>query len=800
MAGNRATALALQRHATALALQRQEADPNLEKARAGDPIAIGGIIDYSKVSEADRLKFINRLVGETSEAISGGHITRIWRSFSDEQLQKLIPENRALWDRCVTRFGGDPFVILPPALVSRMRDDFEKVLLQLAGQTLAQNQDYVGDRMQQLGLKPGGQGQLSADALQKMRQAMQGLAWDVWSMRQSQKKLEATQIGMKPKKRPSLISILMGSENEPVYFDPRNPPSDPGLLEVWQPLKDDWDRAQKGISKAAGDYPEIYEMVAAGDDEKLLSFSRVVPENFGEQQKVLLQALLDRIKQVDNMVKNKEVDLLAFRPLFKRMTAGSGPWATGFNNYFSGVVVDQHEKNPSAIKKLAELGPIAVVMLAPFVGTGIGLALEAVAVAVSVTAAAVEYKQASAQAEVARATPVSGTEMVDRAVADEAEAKATAGLVEAAVLAVLSAITMGAAGGKALVEAIHMARLRSVIKDADLLTQLLGRVSDKGQLYRLAARAGDATKLESLLTSIPHAAQLEALLMKAGNAARLEDLLKTGISPQVAADCLPQVENAAELAKLVGRMDSGPDQIGKLLKNRTGKELEGLLDQGVKPREIEVGVGTSTPPQPALRPARPGDLPLPMPGETPEMYAKRTLTSGEWDTLPGPARQLRINSAKREMARAQIQYALRDPNATYTHYITGGGYENIMVNQQLRPGPGQQGYGHGAGVRAFPGSFHPDAPVNSNTTYFEFKVPKPPVQGNVEPFGPMGEGVMWKLPEGDMLPIEVQRVGFPNGAVAERGGSKGWLLRTPASPQPKELTLQELLRAGGSPH
>ena len=123
-----------------------------------------------------------------------------------------------------------------------------------------------------------------------------------------------------------------------------------------------------------------------------------------------------------------------------------------------------------------------------------------------------------------------------------------------------------------------------------------------------------------------------------------------------------------------------------------------------------------------------------------------------------------------------------------------------MVNQQLRAGPGQQGYGHGAGVRAFPGSFHPDAPVNSNTTYFEFKVRKPPVQGNVEPFGPMGEGVMWKLPEGDMLPIEVQRVGFPNGAVAERGGSKGWLLRTPGSPQPKELTLQELLRAGGSPH
>jgi hypothetical protein len=40
-----------------------------------------------------------------------------------------------------------------------------------------------------------------------------------------------------------------------------------------------------------------------------------------------------------------------------------------------------------------------------------------------------------------------------------------------------------------------------------------------------------------------------------------------------------------------GRPDV-PDQVGKLLQGRTGKELNELLDSGLKPKQIEVGVGT----------------------------------------------------------------------------------------------------------------------------------------------------------------------------------------------------------------
>lgn len=200
----------------------------------------------------------------------------------------------------------------------------------------------------------------------------------------------------------------------------------------------------------------------------------------------------------------------------------------------------------------------------------------------------------------------------------------------------------------------------------------------------------------------------------------------------------------------------------------------------------------------SLRPPQPGDYPLPLPGETAEMYARRTATGNEsWEALPEPARKLRIESAKRTMEQARLQNALRDPGAVFQHYLTSDGFEEIMLSQQLRSGGGQAGYGHGAGIRAMPGPFSTATPLKS--IHLDFTVPNPPVPGAVEPFHYMGDGVMWRLPEGDMLPIVVQRVGYPNGAIAERGGSKGWLLRGPGAKEPRELTLQQLIQAGRSP-
>ena len=69
------------------------------------------------------------------------------------------------------------------------------------------------------------------------------------------------------------------------------------------------------------------------------------------------------------------------------------------------------------------------------------------------------------------------------------------------------------------------------------------------------------------------------------------------------------------------------------------------------------------PSAPKLRAARPGDKPVPMPGESPEMYARRTYGEHEqsWEQLPEPAKKLRIDAAKREMGIANVQYCTPRP-------------------------------------------------------------------------------------------------------------------------------------------
>ena len=146
-AGNRAVGHLLGTPQQPRAVQRQDnppapvVDPAIDKAvKSGNALDITAIQDYGKVSEGDRIRFIGILVGETSEAISGGHIVNLWRSFGEQRLQQLVLEQRPLWDRCVTLFGGDPYAILPTAIVARLRAEYEGAVQQRATETLSQNE------------------------------------------------------------------------------------------------------------------------------------------------------------------------------------------------------------------------------------------------------------------------------------------------------------------------------------------------------------------------------------------------------------------------------------------------------------------------------------------------------------------------------------------------------------------------------------------------------------------------------------------------------------------------------------
>jgi hypothetical protein len=571
----------LRRQPAAPAATPAPPDAAIDRAvKSGNALDITAIQDFSAVKEADRLRFIRILNGETSGAISGGHVIKIWRSFPDDRFGPVMTENRPDWDRTVQRFGGDPLTVLPPKLVAKLKQEFETAVKGVATGNLKQNEQFVDAHMQKMGLKAGEEKPHAAAELQTLRRTMQALAWDVWSLRQSQKKLEGTPIGYRPKKLRSIsfISILMGGEDEQVFFDPRQrPDGPPPLVQAWGVLKEEWDRAGKGIAEAAGSHPEIYEAIAEEDDEKLLELSRLAPEAYAARQKTLLQTLLDRIVKIGQMIDGGELDLLAFRPIHDRLTTGEGRWAVGFDKYVAGVLVAQHEKDEEQRKKLIHLSTAAAAMLAPFVSTGIGAVLEAVAIAVAVTAAAVDYAQASRQAEAARATPVTGTNLIDRTTADEAKAKATAQMVETAVMAIISAVALGAAGGKALYEVFQMARLRAVIKDEALLAKLLGRVSDKSQLYRLAARSGDATKLEALLKVMPDAARLEKLLELAGDATRLTALLEKVPDIRRLGLLLEGAGDGARLEIMLARLGK-VEEVEAMLARQLRGEAAGLKD------------------------------------------------------------------------------------------------------------------------------------------------------------------------------------------------------------------------------
>jgi len=545
--------------------------------KTGDPLAITAIQDFSKVNEPDRLRFIRILNPETSGAISGQHIIRIWQSFPADRFGSIVMANRTDWDASVTRFGGDPMQIIPWAVENKYGAALEADIKSLAGDNLKRNSEFVDLRMQQMGLKGDSDKQLKQDEITQTRRAMQQIVWNVWSMRQSQKKLEATPVGSRHQELsadPFYRELGLGLEK--VNFDPRKPPTNPEMLEVWKPLKEEWDSAQKEITAAGGSYPEIYEAVAEGNDEKLLHFSRVTPEAFAGEQRTLLQALLDRITRIDAMVKSGELDLLAFEPAVVRLTTGGGKWAAGFEAYIIELLRKKHSKNAEMIQTISTIAKFAPLLLAPLAGTGIGLILEAVAIGVSVAIASAEYKQASAQAEAARATPIPGTELLDRATADAAKSKAKAELIETSVLAIVAAVAGGIAGAAKLVDVVQMARLRGLLKDEALIARLLEKVPNKGQLYRIASKAGDVSKLEELIKTIPNPERLEAMLARTGGAPRLAKLLEKVPEVERLANML-EVAEGARLETMIERLGSVAEVENMLARQARG-EAEGLMD------------------------------------------------------------------------------------------------------------------------------------------------------------------------------------------------------------------------------
>ncbi len=140
--------------------------------------------------------------------------------------------------------------------------------------------------------------------------------------------------------------------------------------------------------------------------------------------------------------------------------------------------------------------------------------------------------------------------------------------------------------------------------DAGKLGKILDSVPDAVTAERLLRLTDDAEGLGLLLKSADNPAIAEQLLGwtnprladqmlgVAGDQGELLRLSRSGMSPETAARCLAKTDDAAHLNRLVARMDKGAEQVGVLLEGRSTAELEELLNKGIRPSEVEMGVGT----------------------------------------------------------------------------------------------------------------------------------------------------------------------------------------------------------------
>ena len=588
--GNRATAMLLARprpmsaRAPFPGVQRQAPGPG-GGAQPGGASAISAALqsghmedvmaltDLSQATEEQRVGLIRILANQSELPGKGNRLRELWAGFPQDRVRIVANGNLTEWQNSVTVFPA--LWELVPGIAS-LGGEFSNAIRQRGIANLDQNDAYVKNRKAQLGIgdQPG-QKPLTADQLTELRRGTQQLAYTVWELRQQQKKAQQVVIGQRPKKASqlSVISILMGGENETVYFNPKTPP-DPPLRETWDQVYAEWKRAEDKVAEASADSPEIYEAVAEDDDDKLLQLSRVTPEAFGAQAANLLNQLQDRIGTVRADLPGLEP--LELRPVREALMT-EGRWSAGLEKLAATHTIDKHVEDQETLRTLIGLGVGAAALIATFATGGLALAFAAVAVGVPAVQAAMAASDAAKLDAASKAAPLPGTEIVARIQVDEKEAEAIRALVEAVINALL-------VGGPAAVKAIDsalMGVLRSKVADEALLNALLGKVGDKRVLIRLLGKAAGPKELDALLTVIKEATEAERLLDLQRET--MQRIARLRAANQAVLDANPELEKAVQAAEASVADASKAEEAAKAVDVVVGQLDELRLTQGLHP-------------------------------------------------------------------------------------------------------------------------------------------------------------------------------------------------------------------------
>jgi len=493
--------------------------------RSPDPMEVIRIMDlpeFKDATEAERLSLIR-----IANQFGGGDPNRLatlWSSFGEGRLPEVAAAHMADWEKSTSLWPGLPDLI---PVVNKTVQAFRVALQKLAEFNLAENEKYVQARMEQMGFAQGATKPMTPEEMKNYRQNIQKIAYSIWDIRQTQKKMRQKEIG-----------ATAGRVSLPVTFDPSGPHAHEGPaginVELWNKLKAEWDEGQKPVIKAAAEYPEIYELLAQGNDEAILNFSRVMTEdpttpkggsmNAAEGQgyqtkaKELLVSLADRIHKVQGEL--GKLDFLELKPLQERLLASSGRWNHGFDKLIAVRAVERHARDEHTLQVLANMGEMAAALVGTFATGGLGLAVGAIAVGGGVARAAIDIAEAGRLDSAAKATPKGGTELVTQAQADAKTIEANAALFAA----IIGALLLGGAKGIEFLEGRLSKLLAGMVADEALLKNLLVKCPNKRQLIRMLGKSDSPSELKALLDTV-ELEKIEAYLdFRAATRARIRTL------------------------------------------------------------------------------------------------------------------------------------------------------------------------------------------------------------------------------------------------------------------------------------
>jgi Domain of unknown function (DUF4157) len=547
---------------TPSAEDQQRIDKALQTHAVGDVIAIEHI---DLASDVEKIQ-LSRIMVEKREQTGGGFAEKmvvLWGSFG-ERLKAVATANLTDFDAAIKAYPVLAQVSSIKSLIEGSQNTFLADVTNIAVQNLFDNRNYVLERKKALGLDPGASPPLSPEAQSAVRRNIQDLAYRVWELRQQQAAM---------KNKPVSYLPMAFAPPSPVMFNPGAKPTHVntfGLeLPKWDDLKVAWDVASGEIVAIISRYPEIYAAVASEKpDDELLQLSRVIPSSFNANVTQLLDGLIKRIENVAVKISNGEIKPIEMDLVHAKLLQGiPGPsgrrWNEGVDQWAVKRLLSEHKQREEAIRNLETAVEVAALVVATFATAGSLTFFIALGLAVGVPAVqgAIDWNDAQKKNEMAKATPLQGTELLLQSTADALKAKAVAEFVRALV----NAITIG---GPVALKALQ----------SELLITRLGQLGTMSTAEAAALIEQAVAKLGAAETVRVSGRSAQELLAIVGENSSATAALRVLAGQAAAASA--RVVTAAQIGIVFGKGAAGTvqrvDEMINILRQLTAQEATNL--------------------------------------------------------------------------------------------------------------------------------------------------------------------------------------------------------------------------------